>query len=123
MPSFVNVELKPSISISTDKLELAFRLAVKRVRVPVEFGEEKRIITWGEQIDTRAIDAGSNGPGSTKAVANYLAKYATKSATESAGFEKRFKDAGQIELAKVSPHLRKMAQTAWELGQDPNYSS
>ena len=118
-----NVELKPSISISTDKLELAFRLAVKRVKVPVEFGEEKRVITWGEQIDTRAIEPGSNGPGSTKAVANYLAKYATKSATESAGFEKRFKDAGQIELAKASPHLRKMAQTAWELGQDPNYSS
>lgn len=111
-----NRELPPPISISTDKLELAFRLAAKRVKVPVDFGEGKAVITWGEQIDTRAID-----PGSTNAVANYLAKYATKSATDSGGFERRIKDERQIEFAKASPHLRQMAQTAWELGQDPNY--
>ena len=113
-----NRELPPSVSISTDKLELAFRLAAKRVKITDDFGDERRIITWGEQIDTRPIDQGS-----TKAVANYLAKYATKSATDSGGFERRFKDERQIELAKASPHLRQMAQTAWELGQDPNYNS
>ncbi len=112
-----NRELPPPISVTTENLELAFRLAASRVKVPVDFGEEKSVIVWGEQIDTRAID-----PGSTKAVANYLAKYATKSATESGGFEKRIKDERQIEFAKASPHLRQMAQTAWGLGQDPNYN-
>ena len=113
-----NRELPPSVIVTTENLELALRLAVKRVKISVDFGKEKKIISWGEQIDTRAINSRS-----TKAVANYLAKYATKSATDSGGFEKRIRNRRQIEVAKASPHLRQMAQTAWELGQDPNYNS
>jgi hypothetical protein len=47
-----------------------------------------RVLTWGRQIDVRAIGGEGSGDVSDAAVARYIAKYATKS-TETAGVELR----------------------------------
>ncbi|MGH9056873.1 MAG: replication initiator [Acidimicrobiales bacterium] len=72
---------------------------------------------WGTQIDLRPIDQ-SGAP--SKAVAGYLAKYATKSTDPAGVLDHRLKqnDLGHLE-DRLSPHLARMVRTAWELGGRP----
>lgn len=108
--------LPPPASITAERVALALQIAISRVKIKLDRDGEAQEITWGRQIDVRSIDAASKG-----AVANYIAKYATKSASDSGGLDRRFRDQYSIEAATVPKHLRQMAMTAWELGQDPGY--
>ncbi len=109
--------LAPSPDITPELIGLALRMAISQVIIKVDIDGISRQVRWGNQVDVRSIDGTSTG-----AVANYIAKYATKSANESGGLDHRFQDRYQIESSTVPRHLREMALTAWDLGQDPKYS-
>jgi Replication initiator protein, pSAM2 len=83
-----------------------------------------RILRFGTQIDTQAVRTTSGLPGtgtalSPQAVANYIAKYATKT-TGAPGLPHR-PIAGRAAIAnlRASGHHRQLAATCWELGKDP----
>src|SRR5205823_413158 len=76
-----------------------------------------RPFKWGLQIDLRPIEQAGVA---SKAVAGYLAKYATKSTDPAGVLDHRLKqqDLGHLE-DRLSPHLAHMVRTSWELGGRP----
>lgn len=111
-----NQSLPPKVDIDSTKVGLALRMALNQVQIKIDLGDTLQIVTWGKELDIREIDADS-----TAKVANYIAKYATKSASDSGSLDHRFRSAQAIKASSAPKHLRKMAQTAWELGEDPNF--
>nr|WP_225795249.1 replication initiator [Streptomyces aculeolatus] len=81
-------------------------------------------LTWGTQLDARPLRA-FDAPDalSDDAVAAYVAKYVTKSATETAaGLDHRITSRHDIQTAPVSPHTRTLMMTCWRLGGLPAYA-
>lgn len=73
----------PPADVSTEHLMAAIRAAVRKTRATADTlpGEEgPRVLTWGKQFDARPIvrQDGLDGSLSDRAVAAYIAKYATK---------------------------------------------
>ncbi|QKV97819.1 plasmid replication initiator protein [Streptomyces sp. NA02950] len=84
----------------------------------VELGEH--IIKWGEQIDVHPISPETAQATVTdSAVAAYIAKYVSKSVGEVGGTDWKIKTAEEIELARVSPHMRALMGMCWRLGGIP----
>ncbi|WEB41260.1 replication initiation protein [Streptomyces yunnanensis] len=108
-----------------------------------------REIRWGDRLDVREITALGNGELTDKAVAGYVAKYATKSAEDSGTVDRSlicapcagrghrrgpdgFRDlcadcegTGQAEPLQDLPvqrHVRQMIRTAWALGHLPEFA-
>ncbi|MGD3105529.1 replication initiator [Streptomyces sp. YGL11-2] len=108
-----------------------------------------REIRWGDRLDVREITALGDGELTDKAVAGYVAKYATKSAEDSGTVDRSlvcapcggrgylrgpdgFRDlcadcdgTGQAEPLKALPvqrHVRQMIRTAWALGHLPEFA-
>jgi hypothetical protein len=76
---------------------------------------------FGPQADTRIIRHGQQLPGTGQvldgqAVANYIAKYATKTLTAPGLPSQRFRNETDIEHLRCPPHYRRMITTAWQLG-------
>jgi hypothetical protein len=72
---------------------------------------------WGSELDVR--DLGASGA-DIEAVAAYAAKYATKSADGEGALAHRIRSQREIESLGVNRHLRRMVDTAWGLGNDPD---
>ncbi|MEV0422572.1 replication initiator [Streptosporangium canum] len=117
--------------------------AVRRVMVrSPESGLGRRELRWGDQLDIRPIllDRGADGL-SERAVASYIAKYATKGAEASGTVDHRLscpacKGRGRLSVVAscgrcqgtglkpglyldalpVTEHARRMIRTCWELG-------
>ena len=106
----------PSIRIDPAQIELALRVASRQVKVHVGPTDARHTAAWGDQIDTRIIDPNDSGR-----VANYIAKYATKSACNSGALDRRFRSAEAIEESRAPEHLLAMARTAFKLGKNPDY--
>ncbi|MFD9816079.1 replication initiator [Streptomyces sp. NPDC059080] len=108
-----------------------------------------REIRWGKRLDVREITALGDGEITDKAVAGYVAKYATKSAEDSGtvdrslicapcggrGYLRGLGDrpelchdcdgSGQAEPLqdlRVQRHVRQMIRTAWALGHLPEFA-
>ncbi|MGY4952750.1 replication initiator [Streptomyces nigrescens] len=108
-----------------------------------------REIRWGDRLDVREITALGDGELTDKAVAGYVAKYATKSAEDSGTVDRSlicapcggrgylrgpdgFRDlcadcdgTGQAEPLqdlRVQRHVRQMIRTAWALGHLPEFA-
>ena len=111
-----DISLAPSTSIDPAQIELALRIASRQVKVHVGPTDAGHTATWGNQIDTRIIDPNESGR-----VANYVAKYATKSACDSGALDHRFRSAEAIEESRAPKHLLAMARAAFELGENPDY--
>jgi hypothetical protein len=77
-------------------------------------------IRWGSQFDIKDF---SRVGDESRRVANYVAKYATKTTDGSMGFARRFTKRSQIAHAHVGAHARRMALTAWDLGGLPELES
>ncbi|WP_239647438.1 replication initiator [Nocardiopsis baichengensis] len=96
----------------------AIRAAVGSVSLALPSPDGRmRTASWGPQMDIRDVTA--SGEQDPARLAAYLAKYATKTASDSAPVAlahrlRRLDLAGLV--AKVGPHLARMAATAWELG-------
>ncbi|TQS24116.1 hypothetical protein FLW16_36120 [Microbispora sp. KK1-11] len=87
--------IPPPAWATVDLLTDAIRTAVKAVRIDApDLGQPTRHLVWGEQVDVRPIDPGDlhDGPHlSERAVAAYVAKYATKAAETSGTLDRRIK--------------------------------
>ncbi|MFF8896078.1 replication initiator [Streptomyces lydicus] len=108
-----------------------------------------REIRWGDRLDVREITALGDGELTDKAVAGYVAKYATKSAEDSGTVDRSlvcvpcggrgylrgpdgFRDlcddcegtgqAEPIQDLRVQRHVRQMIRTAWALGHLPEFA-
>ena len=69
---------------------------------------------WGRQLVIKELEGSDD-----KAVAAYVAKYATKTTDGTLAFARSFRSRRAIELAAAPEHLRRMALTAWDLDRDP----
>ena len=76
---------------------------------------------FGAQTDTRIIRHGSQLPGTGQAldgqtVANYIAKYATKTLTAPGLPSQRLRCDGDLGHLRCTAHYRRMITTGWQLG-------
>lgn len=84
---------------------------------------------WGAQVDVRPIPASETGPDdddsgtlSDRALAGYIAKYATKGTGAVETGDRRIRSQQDINYLRVSAHHRAMIQTAWDLGEMEPYA-
>ncbi|WP_263167713.1 replication initiator [Streptomyces sp. SCSIO ZS0520] len=117
----------PPTWATTELLISALRSAAAAVEVtaPHSAAVGEYRVSWGPQIDAHAIQAdtaGADGHGlSDDAVASYVAKYTSKSVSES-GIDYRIREYAEIRHAPVSPHIRALMSTAWRLGGLKEYA-
>ena len=111
----------PPARYTADLLCDAIGQAAAAVRVPADLGSNRRVLLrFGVQTDTRPIHratiVSSGQPLDGQAVANYIAKYATKTLTVAGLPDVRIRHAIEITGLRCSRHYRQMITTAWELG-------
>ena len=97
--------------LGADRLVAAIQTAITQAHTanPHQPG---RPIRWGPRNDLTPVDADR-----TK-VAYYLAKYATKSVDDGGALDHRLRH-GNLANYPIADHLRRLAETAWTLGADP----
>ncbi|MEW2572211.1 replication initiator [Streptomyces sp. NPDC047070] len=101
----------------TDAIGAAARAA--RVDGPVIDGRE-HTFTFGRQLDVRTIRTADFDGGqelTERAVAAYIAKYATKGAETATGtLDRPIRFLAELAQAKLTDHARRMIRAAWTLG-------
>ena len=99
----------------------AIRTATTKARVdgPVIDGHAHSF-AFGRQLDVRAIRSADFNDGqelTERAVAAYIAKYATKGAETATGaLDRPLKFAAELAYLDISDHARRLIRTAWALG-------
>ncbi|SBW24703.1 replication initiation protein [Candidatus Protofrankia californiensis] len=78
-------------------------------------------VRWGEQVDIRPIVL--DGPTTSGKIANYLAKYLTKSATAGGALDRPVRSLAHLARLPLNAHARRMVETCWQLGQDERYAA
>ncbi|MFD9488133.1 replication initiator [Streptomyces sp. NPDC059991] len=109
---------------TADRLADAVRASAHRVvvRTPYSPATGQLALRWGIQIDVRPLRADGGGP-DDDAVAAYIAKYVTKSASDTgAGTDYRLTTRHDIDTAHVTGHVRTLMRTCWRLGTLPEYA-
>jgi hypothetical protein len=90
------------------------------VALPTGHQGQAVTLTFGAQTDSRPVrrDAivSTGKPLDAEAVANYIAKYATKTLHAPGVPDTRIRHASEITGLRCSAHYRAMVTTAWELG-------
>jgi len=84
----------------------------------------RRILRFGTQTDVRAIQQTSSLPGtgkalSARAVANYIAKYATKTISAPGLPDRPVRSGAEIDTLTCSQHYKRLIAATWALGKDP----
>jgi hypothetical protein len=89
------------------------------------------VLGWGAQLDLRPVTTSAarhledeHGQITDAALAGYIAKYATKSTgavDAGEGADRPIRDRQHIAYLDVSPHHRRMIETAWQLGDLDQY--
>ena len=88
-----------------------------------------RILRFGTQIDTRVIRSDNGGlPGtgsalSAQAVANYIAKYATKTISAPGLPDRPVRGPAAIAALRCGHHYKRLISVCWELGKHPDAAS
>jgi replication initiator protein RepSA len=119
----------PPARYTAQLLEQAIRATVAAVRCDSAASTtddplKRRVLRFGTQTDVRAIRETGSLPGtgralSAQAVANYIAKYATKT-TSTPGLPGRpVRSAADIDALACSQHYKQLIATTWALGKDP----
>ncbi|MFD0062354.1 replication initiator [Streptomyces sp. NPDC056690] len=112
---------EPPSWATTDLLADAIASATAKATVlgPV-IGDRAHAFVFGRQLDVRPIrSADFDGPTelTERAVASYIAKYATKGAEATTGaLDRPLKFLAELALLDLSDHVRRMVRTAWRLG-------
>ena len=114
---------------TTQLLDQAIRATVAAVRYDTAAvtGDDpllRRILRFGTQTDVQAIRHTGTLPGTGKAltahaVANYIAKYATKTTTVSGLPDRPVHSAADIDALACHQHYKHLIATTWALGKDP----
>ncbi|MBE1600252.1 hypothetical protein H4687_006381 [Streptomyces stelliscabiei] len=93
-----------------------------RVSGPTVDGRAHRFV-FGRQLDVRAIRSADFDSGqelTDRAVAAYIAKYATKGAETATGtLDRPIRFLAELAGARITDHARRMIRTAWTLGARP----
>jgi hypothetical protein len=119
----------PSPGYTTALLDQAIRAAVAAVCCDTGVAtaadpSPRRVLRFGAQTDVRAIKPGTGlTAGGTelpaRAVANYIAKYATKTASASGLPARPVRSAADIEELACTEHYKQLIATTWALGKNP----
>jgi hypothetical protein len=107
----------PAAEWSVDRLSAAVKAAAAKASVVASLGNGRGLLLrFGEQVDTRPV-LGHQGNALTRdAVANYIAKYATKTANAPGLPSSRLHGLHEIRSLRCSAHHKRMIETAWNLG-------
>ncbi|MEV5503665.1 replication initiator [Nonomuraea fuscirosea] len=112
--------VEPPSWATLDLLDAAIRSAAAAVQLNApDLGPATRELVWGRQVDVKALAAGDlDGQLSERAVAAYIAKYATKSAEASGTLDRRIRphDLPRLHEHGASQHAARLIRTAWSLG-------
>lgn len=106
-----HVDSLPPAWLDSPTLLACLVRVIREVRI---VGLDLRERRWGDQFSVSDLGTGDLDPGR---VANYIAKYATKTAGGGLELARRFQARSQIERLAVPEHLRTLALTSWDLGQ------
>ena len=111
----------PPPGITAEVLCDAIGLAAAAAAVVIEHQDQAVMLGFGAQTDTRIIRHGHDLPGTGQAlngvaVANYIAKYATKTLTAPGLPSCRIRSDADIERLRCPAHYRRLITTAWQLG-------
>ena len=111
----------PPGSYTADLLCDAIDQATAAVSLVIDCHDQAVPLGFGAQTDTRIIRHGRDLPGTGEAlhgdaVANYIAKYATKTLTSPGLPAQRLRHLVEVEGLRCSAHYRQMITTAWQLG-------
>jgi hypothetical protein len=111
----------PPTRYDADLLCDAIGQAAAAVAFPIEQDGQVAMLTFGPQTDTRPVRRdtiiASGKPLDVEAIANYIAKYATKTLTAPGVPDARIRHASEITGLRCSAHYRAMIMTAWQLGR------
>jgi hypothetical protein len=98
----------------------AIALAARAVRLAVPGSGSRIRLGFGRELDRRPVwreaFAASGNPLDAVAVANYIAKYATKSADVPGLPDTRIRTPAAIGALRCPAHHKRMVATAWQLG-------
>ncbi|MHB2029112.1 MAG: replication initiator [Acidimicrobiales bacterium] len=123
----------PRAGVTTSMLIGALHAAAQKVSAPLPRGFSDEVLglaRWGQQLDLRVIAAHEqdavrtsdhdsdeiSAARSSRAVANYVAKYATKSTDDAGALDRRLTSLEDLDARGVTGHLRRLVETAWNLG-------
>ncbi|HEY1818924.1 MAG TPA: replication initiator [Trebonia sp.] len=109
----------PPPAWSADVLAAAIQAAASSATVTADIGDTGRalLVRFGAQTDTKVVRSATADALSRNAVANYIAKYATKSAADAPGLPAyRLHTAAEVDALRCPPHYRRLIETAWALG-------
>ncbi|WP_436775657.1 replication initiator [Yinghuangia sp. YIM S09857] len=113
----------PAARFSLGVLDAAIRTAASRARVPAPQSDAMPAdFVFGRQLDIRPIvgDALSTEPITDRAVAAYIAKYATKGAETATGtLDRPIGGPADLDRHDLTDHARRLVTTAWALGAHP----
>jgi hypothetical protein len=122
----------PPAGLTHDALRDAITTAARNAQLTTTRPDGTRLVLgWGTQLDLRPVRPSAlqqlennDGEITDAALAGYIAKYATKSTgavDHGEGADRPIRDADQIGHLDVSPHHRRMIETAWQLGELTQY--
>ena len=100
--------------VSAEELSVACLRVARAVRV----GHPLGVASWGSEVDVQVLDRDDDRAAK---VASYVAKYATKSAEPAGSLDRPIRTLEDLDGRPLTPHLRRMVETAWEMGDDPEF--
>jgi hypothetical protein len=110
----------PHPGYTADLLCDAIDQAAVAVALPIGCGDQAVMLGFGAQTDRRPLRrdtiVATGTPLDAAAVANYIAKYATKTLNAPGVPDTRIQHASEIGGLRCSAHYRAMITTAWDLG-------
>ncbi|MFE9608836.1 replication initiator [Streptomyces sp. NPDC006012] len=111
----------PPAWATTELLTDAIRAAATAARVDgPEIDDRSHTFVFGRQLDVRPIRSADFDDGqelTERAVAAYIAKYATKGAETAIGtLDRPIRFLAELAGARITDHARRMIRTAWTLG-------
>jgi hypothetical protein len=114
---------RPALRYTADLLRDAIGQAAAAVRLVIDRDGQALALGFGPQTDTRIIRHGSELPGTGQAlngqaVANYIAKYATKTISARGLPSIRIRHEDDLDQLRCPAHYRAMITAAWQLGSN-----
>jgi hypothetical protein len=107
----------PGPDWTVDRLSAAVRSAAAKASAYAPLpGGRALLLTFGDQTDVRPVPDGQGDTLTRDKVANYIAKYATKTAGAPGLPSSRLRDLHEIRSLRCPAHHKRMIETAWNLG-------
>lgn len=110
-------QVDESSNLKLDGKLLATAIEMAVAQVGVRYPQGRGIARSGSQLDLQIMDQDNSTP--RRGVAGYVAKYATKSSDDDGVLDRKIRSEDDLANRDLTPHLRRLAETAWHLGGDP----